>query len=125
MAVEYTATAHRFGIASAILVIALTVVYRVTLVTLVVGFLSLTSPDQPIGNPMFSIMQMLIILMMPAMVALMVAVPPNAAFATNLRHEADVVRRRRHFERLVLPLSRRPRWAAVGIRGFPVAPMHL
>jgi len=43
-------------------------------VTLVVGFLSLESPDQPIGDPMFSILETLIIVMMPALVALMVAV---------------------------------------------------
>lgn len=42
--------------------------------TLVIGFLSLDSPDQPIGDPMFSILEMLIIALMPAMVALMVAV---------------------------------------------------
>jgi len=43
-------------------------------VTLAVGFLSLKSPQQPIGDPMFLILEVLIIVMMPAMVALMVAV---------------------------------------------------
>ena len=43
-------------------------------VTLAVGFLSLKSSQQPIGDPMFSILEVLIIVMMPVMVALMVAV---------------------------------------------------
>ena len=56
-------------------------------VTLTVGFLSLTSPQQPIGDPMFSILEILIIVMMPAMVALMVAVhawAPSHAKALSL-----------------------------------------
>jgi len=43
-------------------------------VTLAAGFASLKSPQQPIGDPMFSTLEVLIILMMPVMVALMVAV---------------------------------------------------
>ncbi len=43
-------------------------------VTLTIGFMSLESPQQPIGDPMFSLLEMLILLMMPAMVSLMVAV---------------------------------------------------
>jgi hypothetical protein len=38
------------------------------------GLLSLTAPDHPISQPFFSIMEVLIILVVPAMVALMVAV---------------------------------------------------
>src|SRR5215204_3940169 len=38
------------------------------------GLASLESPQQPIGDPMFTILEVLIILTMPAMVALMVAV---------------------------------------------------
>lgn len=37
------------------------------------GFLSLLSPDDPIGEPYFSILEILILAMAPAMVALMVA----------------------------------------------------
>lgn len=43
-------------------------------VTLAVGFMSLQSPQDPIGDPMFTILEILIILLMPAMVALMVAI---------------------------------------------------
>jgi len=43
-------------------------------VTLAVGLASLQSSREPIGDPMFTILEVLIIGMMPAMVALMVAV---------------------------------------------------
>jgi hypothetical protein len=69
--VQFTATARRLGIFSAAATIILLVAYAATLA---VGLASLESPQQPIGDPMFSILEILIILMMPAMVALMVAV---------------------------------------------------
>jgi hypothetical protein len=56
-------------------------------VTLTVGFMSLKSPQQPIDDPMFSILEVLIIVMMPMMVALMVAVhawAPSDAKALSL-----------------------------------------
>src|SRR5215204_7524925 len=68
---KFTATARSLGIFSAAVTVILLVAYTVTLT---VGLASLESPDQPIGNPMFTILEVLIILMMPAMVALMVAV---------------------------------------------------
>ncbi len=71
MAVEFSATARRLGILSAVGVVVLGMAYAITLA---VGFLSLKSPQQPIGDPMFSILEVLIIFMMPVMVALMVAV---------------------------------------------------
>jgi hypothetical protein len=68
---EFTATARALGIFSAVATVVLLVAYAVTLA---VGLASLQSPDQPIGDPMFTMLEVLIILMMPAMVALMVAV---------------------------------------------------
>jgi len=68
---KFTATARSLGIFSAAVTVILLVAYTVTLT---VGLASLESPDQPIGNPMFTILEVLIILMMPAMVALMVTV---------------------------------------------------
>ena len=68
---KFTATARSLGIFSAAVTVILLVAYTVTLT---VGLASLNSPDQPIGDPMFTILEVLIILMMPAMVALMVAV---------------------------------------------------
>ncbi len=69
--VEFTATARRLGIFSAAATVILLVAYAVTLI---VGLASLESPQQPIGDPMITILEVLIITMMPAMVALMVVV---------------------------------------------------
>src|SRR5918994_3075688 len=68
---KFTATARSLGIFSATTTVILLVAYAVTLA---VGLASLESPQQPIGDPVFSILEVLIITMMPAMVALMVAV---------------------------------------------------
>jgi hypothetical protein len=69
--VKFTATARSLGILSAAATVVLVVAYAVTLG---VGLASLESPRQPIGAPMFTILEVLIIVMMSAMVALMVAV---------------------------------------------------
>ena len=83
MAVEFSTTARLLGIFSAVSAVVLEVAYAVTLAA---GFLSLKSPQQPIGDPMFSILEVLIIVLMPMMVALMVAVhawaPPHAKTLT-------------------------------------------
>jgi hypothetical protein len=71
VALSFTASARRLGIVSAVGTVFFGVVYAATLVG---GFLSLRAPQQPIGDPWFSILEILIILMMPLMVALMVAV---------------------------------------------------
>jgi len=71
MAVEFDATGRRLGIVSAIAVALLLVAYAITLI---IGFASLESPSDQIGDPMFSILEILIIALMPAMVAMMVAV---------------------------------------------------
>ena len=71
MAIEFTSVARRFGLIAAATTAVLIVAYAVTLT---VGLLSLESPNDPIGQPMFSILEVLIIVLMPAMVALMVAV---------------------------------------------------
>jgi hypothetical protein len=68
---DFSAMARRAGLASAASVLVLAGAYALVLVW---GLASLSSPDQPIANPMFTIMEVLIILLMPAMVALMAAV---------------------------------------------------
>lgn len=88
MAVEFSATARRVGIFSAVSVVVLLVAYAVTLVA---GLLSLKSPKEPIGDPMFSILEVLIILVMPAMVALMVAVHAWAPAQAKVLSLAAVV----------------------------------
>jgi hypothetical protein len=69
--VKFTAAARSLEIFSATATVILLVAYAATLV---VGLASLESPQQPIGDPMFSILEILIIILMPAMVALMVVV---------------------------------------------------
>jgi hypothetical protein len=71
MTLTFTASARRFGIASALGTVVLSALYVVVLIP---GFLSLKSPLQPIGDPWFAMLEILIILSTPAMVALMVAV---------------------------------------------------
>ena len=63
---QFTATARRLGIYSAASIVILGLVYSATLA---VGFSSLEVPRQPIGDPMFSILEMLIMVMMPPMIA--------------------------------------------------------
>lgn len=67
----FTRSARRLGIASALGFLCLRVVYDVTLG---VGLSSLPSPAQQIGDPYFSALEVLIILMMPPLVTLMLAV---------------------------------------------------
>src|SRR5215217_109661 len=57
---KFTATARRLGIFSAAATVILLVAYAVTLA---VGLLSLESPQQPIADPMFSILEVPIIFM--------------------------------------------------------------
>src|ERR1041385_8449135 len=111
---EFSATARRIGIFSAVGVTVLVMAYAITLTN---GFLSLKSPQQPIGDPMFSILEVLIIVMMPLMVALMVAVHAWApSHAKTLSLTAVVfmgllagVTCRVHF--VILTLSRRAAFA--------------
>jgi hypothetical protein len=77
----FTASARRLGIVSAGGTVILSVVYAIPLV---VGLLSLPSPDAPIGDPWFSMMEILIILTMPVMVGLMVAVHAWASPETKV-----------------------------------------
>lgn len=114
MAAEFTATARRFGITSAVSVVALQVAYAVTLV---MGFMSISSADEPIGDPMFTILEVLILAMMPAMVALMAAVhawAPASAKALSLTALVFMglvagVTSALHF--VMLTLSRQPAFA--------------
>jgi hypothetical protein len=48
-------------------------------VTTILGFLSLKSPQDPIGDPYFTIMELLIILMAPLLVVVMIAVHAYAS----------------------------------------------
>ena len=71
MAVTFTANARRLGLVSAVGIVVLSVVYAATLIA---GLLSIQSPQQPIGDPWFAMLEIEIIVMVPLMIALMVAV---------------------------------------------------
>jgi hypothetical protein len=71
VAPTFTASARRLGLVSAIACVLLAGVYAATLVA---GLLSLPSPQEPVGDPFFTMLEILIIALMPAMVALMAAV---------------------------------------------------
>lgn len=49
-------------------------IITIYLVTLILGFISLKSPDDPIGNPYFTVLELLIIILGPLMVFLLVFV---------------------------------------------------
>lgn len=59
------------GVVSATTVLTVSALYAIVLA---IGFANLPSPDAPIGNPYFTILEVLILLLAPAMVALMAAV---------------------------------------------------
>ena len=71
MALTFTRTARSLGLISAIGFALLCAAYAVTLS---VGLLSLPSPQQPIADPLFSSLEIMIILMAPLMVGMMCAV---------------------------------------------------
>ncbi len=84
MDTHFPTIARRLGIFSAWWLVALGITYASVLAA---GLLSLGSPDQPIPDPAFTILEVLILLMTPAMVALMAAVhawSPARAKATSL-----------------------------------------
>ena len=81
MGPTFTTSARRLGIASAVATALLTAAYAATLVG---GLLSLRSPQQPIGDPWFSTLEVLILLLMPAIVALMAAVHAWAPAETRV-----------------------------------------
>lgn len=79
MATEFNGTARRLGVCSAAGVAVLLSAYALTLAA---GLLSLESPEQPIGDPLFGLLEVLILALMPLMVTLMAVVhawaPPQA-----------------------------------------------
>lgn len=70
MAPTYTTTARRLGVAAASATVVLLIAYTVTLL---IGFATLDAPDAPIGDPMFTMLEVLILALLPALVGTMVA----------------------------------------------------
>ena len=75
-----SAPIRRLGIAAGLTTAGLQVVYAIVLTG---GLMALPAPDQPIHDPWFTAMELLILLIAPAMLALMAAV--HAATATAWR----------------------------------------
>ena len=69
--VQFTSTARTLGLWSAVGFVGLSVAYAVTLAA---GLASLVSPQDPVGGVLFSVLEILILMLMPLMVTLMVAV---------------------------------------------------
>ncbi len=74
--VDFTQTSRRVGVYSAFAVFILLVAY---VVVLALGFLSLKSPQEPIGDPYFSLLELLIIILSPLLVVVMAAVHAYAS----------------------------------------------
>lgn len=111
---EFSATSRRLGLVSAGTTAVLLAAYATTLA---VGLLSLDSPEQPIENPQFAILEILIIVTMPAIVVLMIAVHEWAPARLRALSLAAVVftsllailTSTLHF--VILTLGRRPEFA--------------
>lgn len=117
----FTRNARRLGIASALGFVCLSVVYDVTLG---VGLASLPSPAQQIGDPYFSALEVLIILMIPLLVTLMVAVHAWAP-SHRMGSRVDGRERRariRRLERVIVGDMRLRNIGIIGYAGtFPIA----
>ncbi|HZP19562.1 MAG TPA: hypothetical protein VFB16_05080 [Bauldia sp.] len=109
MSGRFTRSARRLGLVSAIGAATLIALYAVTLV---VGLASLASPNDAIADPMFTILEVLIIGLMPATVALIASLhawapeerKPHALVALVFMALVAVVTSAVHF--CVLTLSR-------------------
>ncbi len=85
---DFTRSARRLGIVSASAVASLGVAY---LVCLIIGLASLPSPREPIADPWFTVLELLILAMMPFMVTLMVSVHAWTAREHKVHSLAAVV----------------------------------
>jgi hypothetical protein len=70
MGEPFSRPARAMGIVAALIILLAALAYGVALA---LGFASLTAPEQSIGDPYFTTMEVLILVLAPAMVALMVA----------------------------------------------------
>ena len=73
---DFTKPDRTFGSSAALAVFILIVIYAITTT---LGFLSLKSPQDQIGDPYFTIMEVLIILLVPPLIASMIAIHAYAA----------------------------------------------
>lgn len=88
MGSDFTRSARRLGIASAVGVVALGIAY---LACLIVGLATLPSPQDPIADPWFTALELLILAMMPFMVTLIVSVHAWATEENKVQSMTAVV----------------------------------
>ena len=67
----FSRSSRKMGVVSASMVLVVGALYAIVFA---IGFANLPSPDVPIGNPYFTMLEILILLLAPAMVALMATV---------------------------------------------------
>jgi len=84
----FTAQYRRLGRVAALAVVMLTVIYAITTI---LGFLSLKSPQDQIGDPYFTIMELLILLLVPPLIISMIAVHAYAPQAAKPYSSAALV----------------------------------
>jgi len=80
MVEELSRLTRLMGVLSATLILIVGLVYAVVLT---LGFASLAAPNQPIGNPYFTVMEALILVLAPAMVALMASIHAWSPYQTK------------------------------------------
>ncbi len=78
---DFTRQHCMLGRAASFAVFTLLIAYAITLV---LGFLSLKSPSDPIGDPYFSILELLIVVIAPLMVIVIIAVHAYASPKTKV-----------------------------------------
>jgi hypothetical protein len=88
MSVSKNISSNHIGFFSALITAFLLFSYAVTLL---MGFMAATSTEEPIKGPLFSILEILIILMMPSMVSLMIAVNNRAPDQRKALSQISVV----------------------------------
>ena len=81
MSEEFTRSQRMLGSFAAFSVCLLLIAY---LFTLVLGFMSLKSPADPIGDPYFTILELLIVVMAPLMILVMVSVHYKSSPGTRM-----------------------------------------
>jgi hypothetical protein len=80
---------HRIlGISASWIVSLLLIFY---LLTLILGLISLSSPNDPIGDPYFSILEILITILMPFMILVFICLPAYASFEKRIFAQAALV----------------------------------
>ncbi len=88
MLTDRNPTAGRMGFYSAALTAFLLFAYAVSLL---ISFFNSSSPEEPISGPLFTLLEILIILMMPAMVVVVIAVNARTPVQSKILSQIFIV----------------------------------